>query len=162
MKIPLGKILQYQSPPHRFLPPYITSLFCYGWIQPEIQSQARYNRIDPSQLPQKPVTLPSSPEISYISITSSFPTIPSHLLPPFTTPQHTTPTSIPPLPINQINQPLPPLPPAQINLQHLKRPLHIRLPHAGNMRRDDAIRGIPQRIPLRERFRVRDIERSAS
>ncbi len=69
--------------------------------------------------------------------------------------------SITPLPINNINHLLPLLLPLQINLQHLKRAIHIRRAESANMRRHDAIWRIPQRILFRQRLGVRNIQRCA-
>jgi hypothetical protein len=68
---------------------------------------------------------------------------------------------IPPLPIHLVNQLLAaPLPP-NVLLEHLKRALRVRITAPTNMRRDEAIRRIPQRVVSRQGLRVRDIESGA-
>jgi hypothetical protein len=65
---------------------------------------------------------------------------------------------IPPLPIHLINQLLPaPISP-NILPEHLKRALRIRITAPTDMRRDEAIRRIPQRVVSRQGLRVRDVE----
>ena len=70
--------------------------------------------------------------------------------------------SITPLPIDHIDHPLPLLPSVQIHLQHLERAIHVRLAQAADMRRDDAIGRVPQRVVFGQGFRVRDVEGGAS
>ena len=78
-----------------------------------------------------------------------------------TDPSHST-QSIPLLPVNDINHLLPLPPPIQIHLQNLERAIHVRLPDAADMRRDDAIGRVPQGVLFRQGFRIRDVERRAS
>lgn len=69
---------------------------------------------------------------------------------------------VPSLSIDNIDKFLPLFLPCQIDLQHLKRPIHVRRPQPTDMRRDDHIRRVPQRIVVRQRFGVRNIQRRAS
>lgn len=70
--------------------------------------------------------------------------------------------SIAPLPVNQVKHLLSTFPPLQIRKQHIKRPLAVLCAQPTNMRRDDDILGIPQRIVLRQRLRIHDVERGTA
>ena len=70
--------------------------------------------------------------------------------------------SIPLLPIDDIDHLLPPFPPIQVHLQDLKRAIHVRFPKSADMRRDDAVRRVPERVVLGQGFRIGDVERRAS
>lgn len=70
--------------------------------------------------------------------------------------------SIPLLPIDHVDHLLPLLAPIQIHLEHLERPIRVRFAQPADVRRDDAVRRVPQRAVLGQRFRVRHVERRAS
>ena len=70
--------------------------------------------------------------------------------------------SIPPLPIDDIDHLLPPFPPIQIHLQDLKHAIHVGFAQPADVRRDDAVGRVPQRVVLGQGFRVRHVQRRAS
>jgi len=70
--------------------------------------------------------------------------------------------SIAPLSVNQVKHLLSMFPPLQIRKQHIKRPLAVLCAQPTNMRRDNDIFGIPQRIVLRQRLRIHDVERGTA
>jgi hypothetical protein len=66
--------------------------------------------------------------------------------------------SIPPPPIHNIKHLLPLLPPRPVLNEQPIRPLPILPPQCTNMWRDNRILRRPQRIPLRQRLRIRNIQ----
>ena len=49
-------------------------------------------------------------------------------------------------------------PPLHVDVQQLHAPLGIVLGRARDVRRDEAVLGRPQRVPVRQRLRVRDVQ----
>ena len=70
--------------------------------------------------------------------------------------------SVAPLPIDEVKHPITLLAPLEIRHQNIKSPLTILGTQPTDVRRDDDVLCIPQRVVFGEGFRVRDVEGGAT